>query len=320
MSVTFYRDQLKSRQAREYYDRILSAVSGEEPAAHIPLPVSDGADGSEDAFAAWRAVKKDRTELFFIGRNAQTQTRDGQFFLDITLLYSSEEIRKMRVCMDRRLRHLTFGVMHLPLWEREKVVYERVKRMIIYKDHGKEYDHSIAGPLMQGSGVCEGFSHLMIQALRRVGIPCIYVHGKGIEDGGNHGWNMVWLGDRSYHLDVTWEAAYEDGEVGFHYFNLTDEQICRDHIIETEGLPRCEDPTGGYYSRVGTLFTSPEEMAAYLKEAFAKSRDAQRVRLEGPYDIQKCLAGALNGLPGQYRYQWFEKQRTAMIWKIKDET
>ncbi len=50
--------------------------------------------------------------------------------------------------------------------------------------------------------------------------------GKGRTE--NHCWAMVWLNGEPVHCDVTWEKPGKDVML-YRYFNLTDEQIARDH-------------------------------------------------------------------------------------------
>lgn len=318
MSLTHHRDQLQTRQARAYYSIIYDAVKGDTPLLRIPLPVLKHGQQVQDAFHALWAVQNDHPEIFYIDSHAQAQTSADGFFLNLKALYSPAQIRRMGKVMDRRLRCLTAGVAHLPVWDREKIVYERIRRSLSYENRGKKYDHNIVGPLMQGTGVCQGFSHLVVLAMRRVGIPCIYVSGKAKpEDETGHAWNMVWVGGKPYHLDVTWEYVHENSALAYTYFNLTDSQILADHqVIDTAGLPPCDDPQYGYHTHIGTLFHSREDLAAYLKKAFQTGNGPFSVRTACQSDVQANMNAIIGSLPwGCYRYTTFHAQSAALIWR-----
>ena len=54
------------------------------------------------------------------------------------------------------------------------------------------------GPLFQGKGICSGFSDAMAIFLNRWNIPNFRVASA------NHIWNLVYVNNNWYHLDVTW--------------------------------------------------------------------------------------------------------------------
>ena len=149
-------------------------------------------------------------------------------------------------------------------------------------------------------------------ALRRAGIPCIRVNGFGKNEA--HCWNMAWIEGSPVHLDITWDGVNSNGDVGFFYFNLTDEQITRDHKITTKGLPRCLDPTHGYHFRKGTVFSSAGDASAYFKTVFSKNREAQAVRFSMDCDISAVVKKVMCHAPvSHYRFRYNEAQRTALI-------
>lgn len=318
MSLTFYRDQLKTEQARVYYPIIYDAIKGNTPLLRVPLPVLDHGQTVDDVIQALWAVQNDHPEIFYIDRHILAQTTADGFFLNLKCLYSPDQIRRMRKVMDRRIRCLTAGVAHLPAWDREKIVYERIRRSLSYENHHKKYDHNIVGPLMHGSGVCQGFAHLVILAMRRVGIPCIYVSGKANpEDEIGHAWNLIWVEGKPYHLDVTWEYVHKNSALAYAYLNLTDEQICADHQeIHTKELPLCNDPEYGYHSHTGTLFHNQEDLTTYLRQAFQTGDGPFSVRMAGPCDIKEVMSSVIHDLP--YGYYWhtdFQAQSTSLIWR-----
>lgn len=137
----------------------------------------------------------------------------------------------------------------------------------------------------------------------------------GSSKGETHAWNVVRIDGAYYHLDPTWDDPV--GQTGFDfisyaYFNLTDEEIRRDHEIDAEGgypLPACTDTAAHYYRSRGLVYTSysAADVAALIREAREQGPDT-RAPLGGRG--RRCLfpfhPGRLGchlpsgGVPGRY--------------------
>lgn len=80
-------------------------------------------------------------------------------------------------------------------------------------------DFSIYGVLVNGKAVCEGYALTNIYLLSRLGIQAMFCRSSQI----NHGWNIVWLDNIPYHVDITWDDAVWDitGRVDHQYFLLS---------------------------------------------------------------------------------------------------
>lgn len=89
------------------------------------------------------------------------------------------------------------------------------------------------GVLIQEVGVCQGYASAMQKLLTMAGIEARMVTGTGISKNGPepHGWNKVKIDGQWYHLDATWDDPVPDipGTVSHKYFNLTNDQIIKDH-------------------------------------------------------------------------------------------
>lgn len=85
------------------------------------------------------------------------------------------------------------------------------------------------GALVNGTCVCQGYSLAFNLICRELGITSVYVSSE--ED--NHGWNMVQLDGRWYHLDITFDdPVYTYGEhrllysdLGHSYFLISDADL-----------------------------------------------------------------------------------------------
>lgn len=76
------------------------------------------------------------------------------------------------------------------------------------------------GPLVNGVGVCGGYSSTFKLFMNMVGIPCVTVPGLA-NNGEAHAWNKVQLGSDWYCVDTTWDDP-TDADPYHVYFNVQD--------------------------------------------------------------------------------------------------
>lgn len=244
LGAEYYRGFL-SRQGRAFYDRMNAQLLRENYSGKTSFSVSDPATAASDCFAAFKAIRDDHPEYFFLGFQSEF-TRLGRVgTLKYPILYSPDKIRRIRQQMRKSIFQLVRGTAELSVLERERIVYERISKELAYTDHHDVRDHSIVGPILLSSGVCEGHNALLLLCFRRIGIPCIKVYGK-TKNGGWHCWTVAWINMTPVHCDVTWDRA-DKGAVSFNYLNLSDRQISGDHFqFRGPQVPKCTSESMNY--------------------------------------------------------------------------
>lgn len=63
--------------------------------------------------------------------------------------------------------------------------------------------HTAKGALIRKVAVCDGYAHAFQKVMNKLKIPCRFVVGRS--GGVGHAWNMVKLGGKWYHVDVTFD-------------------------------------------------------------------------------------------------------------------
>lgn len=98
-------------------------------------------------------------------------------------------------------------------------------------DYHQTPDREAHSVLVDKEGICESYASAFQLMCRLSGVECILVHGKGGKPAEPHAWNMVRLGGRWRHIDVTFDDPLPDSpeEIIRDYFMLTDSQIRNDH-------------------------------------------------------------------------------------------
>lgn len=88
--------------------------------------------------------------------------------------------------------------------------------------------------LVNGKGLCSGYSFLFAAMCRYAGVPCQVIHGMAREDlespWGYHSWNAVLINNQWYAVDATWDAGYINGNGQF-VFQSSSEFFLPDPII-----------------------------------------------------------------------------------------
>lgn len=75
------------------------------------------------------------------------------------------------------------------------------------------YIHSAYGALINKKCVCQGYADAFKRLMSKNGVRCDIVCGR--VEGGYHAWNMVVIDNKSYHVDVTWDAGKKPRYVYF---------------------------------------------------------------------------------------------------------
>lgn len=68
-----------------------------------------------------------------------------------------------------------------------------------------------------------------------VGLRSVYVTGYGncygVQEGSLHAWNIVFIKNIPYYLDVTFDNSYGKQDMKYHYFSLSDSRLARNHRL-----------------------------------------------------------------------------------------
>ena len=118
------------------------------------------------------------------------------------------------------------------------------------------------GFLVQGKGICLGYTSTFRLLMDLLGIECRTVEGTAHNGTADHAWNLVRLDGEWYAVDVTWDdptATLPVSERTAHrYFNVTSDFLrSNDHQWEAIGVPEAEGTAWAWQE------DPPEETAAH---------------------------------------------------------
>lgn len=134
----------------------------------------------------------------------------------------------------------------------------------LYEEPGYE-NHDIYGFLKDGKGVCQSYAYTYIYMMRKLGLECYMIisppkdlDGNGEAEIMGHGWNVVKIDGKWYHVDATYDdpilgqSYHYDfvGEVSHEKFLLSDRQVETDlnhygfYVPYVEENIKCDEYTG----------------------------------------------------------------------------
>ena len=93
-------------------------------------------------------------------------------------------------------------------------------RLAVWSEYGfNENQHNMYSVLATQSGVCQGYAMAYMYLLNKVGIRNYYCSSDAL----NHGWNIVYISNKPYHVDVTSDDPLPDnlGYVRHKYFLIS---------------------------------------------------------------------------------------------------
>jgi transglutaminase-like putative cysteine protease len=94
--------------------------------------------------------------------------------------------------------------------------------------------YAFHGLLKNGTGVCQAYAELFFLFMCYENIECYYVTGWAKNETGEYGlhaWNVVYVEDGYYHVDVTFDDPVPDtgNKILYDYFLKTDDEMAKDH-------------------------------------------------------------------------------------------
>lgn len=101
--------------------------------------------------------------------------------------------------------------------------------------------HTVVGALLNSACVCDGFARAFRLLCDQLHISCIVAVGQSTQSGnsGPHAWNFVKLGNRVFHVDVTWDSGLfaNNCPITDYYFLRNDAVFSKDHAWDSSLYP-----------------------------------------------------------------------------------
>ena len=219
------------------------------------------------------AVSYDNPELFYVkfqGKfRCETSILGSRVYLDY--LYNKNQVALFNSRLEKLLSVFSkkddlSTVKKIHDYLIENITYDKGE---ITKGITDPENHTIVGALVKKTAVCEGFAKAFQFILTHLGIECYFAHGTALGFISNteiaHGWNVVRINGKYYHIDVTFNACLTSPEmpkVRYDYFCLTDSEMSRDHKWEEKF--NCFNTEDNLFIRSKLFFSTENEIADFI--------------------------------------------------------
>ena len=300
--MSYYYSCLSSRQ-RGLYDRIFEGVN--ELDRKIALPLA----GKNDLFSAFNSVIYDNPIMFYTRAFHYANNKISQRTILSPVYKYEDDFTDRSADFISDFLSLFDAVRNEGDLEKELFVHDYCLDNFVYDHDFNEYAFSVLGPVVFGSGVCEGISKFVKLVLNYLGVECIVVAGRafsptsGFRRTEPHMWNMVTIQGDTYHLDVTFNMTNKGKINRYDYFNLPDVEIKKDHTI-TGKVPVCNTVGNDYYSLSSQVVHSLTEMENYIRAELLSGKTTTVVKLSsgqsGSNIIDKIVDMAMRQFQSMY--------------------
>lgn len=202
------------------------------------------------------AVYNDHPELFWLNTiysyKYTAQGRIVQIILDFNDTALNIEVAKKN--FDEQANEIILKAKQFSSdYEKEKYVHDTIIALADY-DLDAPHNQSAYSALVNGRTVCAGYARAFQYIMMKLKIPTYYVTGYS---NGEHAWNIVFLSDGYYNVDLTWD---DTNPISYTYFNLTDSELSKTHTRSglSESLVSCNATsyTSNHRSRQKSIISS----------------------------------------------------------------
>lgn len=228
------RDEKYQAVYRSIYQALKELKSGVSTAKYTT--------SSDYVFKVLDDVLEDNPEIFYFNYNGSLFYTSGWF--QISYRYSKDTIQKMSRNLEAAVNYVCDNLISSGMSEYQKArkLHDFLVKYATYDIYNYDngtipfLSYTAYGVLINGVGVCEGYSHAYQLLTKAAGLNTICVSGRGKSE--RHGWNMINISGQWYHVDVTWDDPVPDtGGVRHDYFLISDSRMSADHSWDRDKYP-----------------------------------------------------------------------------------
>lgn len=169
--------------------------------------------------------------------------------------------------------------------EKERNIHDYLVKKVEYGRDQKASSFEAVGPILFGTGVCEGISKAAKLFCDYLGLVSMIVMGKkNTQNAADcqelHAWNIIWIAGNPYHVDITFDLTVMTYDVSrYDYFNLSDREIQRDHLVLSEYMPKCVN-SYGFYQKENLFLANQKDLMNIIGKNVNKD-----IVFQLPYDV-----------------------------------
>lgn len=210
----------------------------------------------------FNCVLYDNPEIFWVDSNYSYTSYPTGTLVEPVYRHTQEESEQISKAVKMEVDKVVASASGIQSdYGKEKYFHDYICKKTVYDlSTYDQFGDSAYSVFVDGKSICEGYSRAMKLLLDEAGIYNYIVIGNTKNEEGKmegHMWNVVSIQNELYHVDVTWDDSDgEHGEIGYLYFNMTDDDIRKDHFDVAPYNNNCTSRTYNYFNVNGTFFNS----------------------------------------------------------------
>lgn len=191
---------------------------------------------------------------------------------------------------------------NMTAYQKEVAIHDYLVNNVEYDETKKlENTHSAYGAIIEGKSVCDGYAESFKTMMDMLGIECQVVIGEAA--GEDHEWNMVCLDGAWYQVDVTWDDPVGKNGLGVShkYFNVTDNELRRDHNWDQTKYTAAVGTKYDYYPTSNMMkVTTQSEFNSYVAQRILGRDTDIEILIYDRVNLEEALRSA--GVSLTYNY------------------
>ena len=258
ISYDRYAYQQLDETTQKVYDQLLDCVMNHTESISL---LSKDVDVLSKAYEAMVA---DYGNLFWISGYQYNTYKSGDTVIGLdfspkyTMDYEQRRIYQEMIdtVCDEWLSGLDYNATD---YDKAKYIFEILINNVDY-DLNSEDNQNIISVFINRTTVCQGYADAAWYLLNELDIPCTIITGEA--NGESHAWNLIYLDNAYYYMDVTWgNSKYlnldnsTEKRINYAYLAMTTEELCQTHTITSSfEVPECLSNMDNYYVHSGLYF------------------------------------------------------------------
>ena len=196
----------------------------------------------------FKAVLYDNPHIFWVEHDFEYVINENSVKFIPHYRYNESESEVIKSQIDSKINYIVnMADDYSTEFEKELYIHDYICESTIYDETID--GNTIYDVLINGKAVCEGYAKTAQILLDKLDIDNYLVVGESVFDGelGPHMWNVVTIDNHNYHLDATWNDNDKENDVNYFYFNISDNEIKKDHFKISPTNNFCISDNENYY-------------------------------------------------------------------------
>lgn len=196
----------------------------------------------------FKAVLYDNPHIFWVEHDFEYVINENSVKFIPHYRYNESESEVIKSQIDSKINYIVnMADDYSTEFEKELYIHDYICENTIYDETID--GNTIYDVLISGKAVCEGYAKTAQILLDKLDIDNYLVVGESVFEGelGPHMWNVVTIDNHNYHLDATWNDNDKENDVNYFYFNISDNEIKKDHFKISPTNNFCISYNENYY-------------------------------------------------------------------------